>query len=344
MIIYFSLWFFIFALSITFNKKKINHPLSLYLLLFIMVLIAGGRGLDVGVDTKSYNEIYGDIGKLGVLAYLEPGWNFLNRFIYELNFSFNGFLSIVSILTLVPIFYVSKKISLNPFFSILVYYSLHIYCGSFNAMRQYLALSFVFLSYYYLFQRKYLLVTISTIIAISIHKSTLLVVPVLVLINFFKIPKVKVLLTILITCYVLGLFVGDSFYSLFVMEYGSYVSKGLYRDSSFTATVFSFLVIVFSIMLVMTLDERDRQNFWCKIFIVSSLVMALTFRLQYGSRIYVFFSISEMIFFPYLIYHSKKLKKRTVSLLLYFYLFVVFMRMILLNANDIMPYDNVWLN
>ena len=311
--------------------------------MLFMIFIAGGRTINVGIDTDAYLEIYNDIRKNGYLLYLEPTWNYLNIFANWLGLSFNGFLILISFLTLYPIFYLSRKLSINHYLPIFIYFALHIFGASLNVMRQYMTISYILVIYYSFSKRQWIWVIIWSVIIISIHKSNILLIPILFILKYINITSLKWIGIGLLGTYILGCVVNDSFFAFFIMDYSSYIDKGLYRDSSIMATIFSCIVGIFSFWLYTLIPKYKRNTIWCKIFILSLFILLLTFRLEYGARIYILCSISQLFFIPYLIKTQSTIKEGDFKLIIYSYYSVVFIRMWLLNANGIMPYHNVWL-
>ncbi len=349
MALYISIWLLLLVLSGVYGKSILNNrPLSkiwLFSVFLLLVMIAGGRGLEVGVDTETYYSIYNHTKRFGLTYHIEIGWLYLNYFCSSLELDYNSFLTVVSALTLTPLIFVAKRYNYNPFFVLLIYYSLHIYTGSFNALRQYCALSYVLLAYYYISENKYIWTSIYVILAFLIHKSALISIPILLLVKYITFPSLTTYSLLLLTLYLLGHIVGDSFFSLFLMKYNGYVAEGLYRESSLLASCYSAGVAIFGVYLLSLLNKDDRENPWCKIFACSSLFLVLAFRLEYSTRIYVFLSISQLYFFPYLLSKAKPIISKThLYYIIILYIFVLFMRMLLLNANGIIPYKNIWLN
>lgn len=306
-----------------------------------MIFIAGGRGLEIGVDTHTYLEIYNDIGSKGYLLYLEPGWNYINIISHDFGISFNGMLIITSCLTLLPVFYLARKLSYNQYIPIFIYFALHIYGASFNVMRQYAAVTYVLLTYFCFSKKKWLWMFLWLAIAINLHKSTILVVPILIVLKYIHLDNSKFVGFCLLCAFALGFIMNDDFFRFFIMDYTSYIENGLYRESSITATFFSLLVSGFSYWLYTLLPVNDRNNIWCKLFILSLFILLLTYKLEYGARIYIMGSISQLFFIPYLLKTQKKVKSSQLKIIIFSYYAVIFFRMWLLNANDIMPYKNV---
>ena len=149
--IYIYIFFFLLFASLLDNRQ---YLLYLVICLFL-VAVSGFRGNDVGVDTSTYRSIYNYLSYGGYWPSVEPGWNFLNKIVASSGANYLTFLTIVSVLTLAPIFYVSKKCSPYMYLSIFCFYALHFYSGAFNITRQYMAISWVLLAYYMYQQDKW---------------------------------------------------------------------------------------------------------------------------------------------------------------------------------------------
>lgn len=334
----------ILILLMAFSSYEHRYDITYWIMLILLAVIAGGRGIDVGVDTHTYEEIYQDISDNGYLPYLEPGWNALNIISNWVGLSFNGLLLMAALIMLIPIFYLSKKVCNNPFIPIFIYFALHIYDASFNAMRQYVSLSYVLLAYYHVSDGSWIKTILCLLFAVSMHVSNLLVVPVLVILRRISMPKNETIGLLLVIAFILGSIASDSFFSLFSMKYSSYIDNDyLYRDSSFLAAIFSVMVSGYSFFLFTLLPINKRNTIWCKVYIISLFILLLTYRLEYGARIYVMFSISQLFFIPYLLQSQHKVNPLALKRIVYCYYTIIYMRMFLHNANEIMPYSNVWL-
>ena len=89
----------------------------------VLFLILGFRAEHVGTDTTHYRTYFNVIQSDNVLA-IEPGWIFLNKAVAFFGGSFEVLLVMVAFFTLLPVYYVSKRTSLNPMFSIFLYFTL----------------------------------------------------------------------------------------------------------------------------------------------------------------------------------------------------------------------------
>ena len=340
--IYLIILLILLVLSLTKDKMITSNRIFYYGIMICMVVIAGGRGSEVGVDTQAYNLMFKDISHNGYLYYVEPGWNYLNIVASKMSLSFNALITVISLITLLPIFILSKKLTTNPYIPIFIYFALHIYCASFNVMRQYASISYVLLVYYFYDNKKWLKAIIAFFIAISIHKSSTLVLPVLIALKYINFSRIRGLGFYLLCAFIIGSVANDSFFSIFATEYSGYIERGIYRESNAAAFIFAFVVGCFSLWLYTLIPNDKRNTMWCNLYVISIFVLLLTFRLQYGARVYVICSISQLYFIPYLFKVNRTFTTNSLKLFVYGYYVVVFMRMWLLNANDIMPYTNIW--
>ena len=339
--IYIFLWALLLILSFVNGDKK---KYFIFILLFIiLVFISGGRLISIGVDTKTYLEVFNNIISNGYITYLEPTWNIINILVGKVTSNFNVFMIIISALTLLPIFFVSKKESKYIFFPIFIYVSMHLFTGSFNMMRQYMGFSYVLLSYYFLSHDNKKYFYLFALISTSIHYSSIFVFA-LVLHKFIPINSKKIIL-LLIFSFLFGSMMNEQVLSkLPLFKFQTYISgDGLYKDNLGAAIIMTFLMNSFAVIIISTYRGIQTNEFWYKVFIFSIIVLNLTYTLEYGTRLYNLFSISHIIFIPmYLSSNRIKQKSSTYTFIILFYA-VLFFRMLLNDGNQVIPYNNVFM-
>lgn len=342
MIIYLLLWIILLLCAVFYRHIHTTKNILYCFLFLLLLIIAGGRSIETGIDTLTYYDIYDTIKKQGYLPYLEPAWNALNMFSAQLSLSFNGMLTIAAFLTLTPIFYVIKKDSPNPYLSLFIYFSMHIYCAYFNIMRQYLALSWIFLAYSCLSRGNKSKAFLSLSIAFLFHYSSIITLLVIIISRFIKLKKGLWLWITPAIALFLGSFMQDSFFSIFAFGYEGYVSRGLYRETDSTmAFALAFIVSVFVLLIIGSTKNECLNSLWFRLLFLSIVVLNLTHRLEYGARIYAMLSISQIIAFPLYLQNNLLKNKNLASIIILMYMTLIFFRMLLTNANGICPYENV---
>lgn len=261
--------------------------------IFSLVMIAGLRSEEIGVDTHTYKNIFGWISD-GIIYPIEPAWYLLNRLI-AWGGSFNLLLLITSLLTLIPIGVVSLRCSSTPQMSLFFYYGLYAYINSFNGMRQFVAISFVLLAYSYITQKKkfwgYL------IVASMFHYSAIFSFTA-VLVDKISLTKQRIISGIIFSLFI-GVFLNNSIFLVIVGPYAGYLesSEG-YRDNFLLAAIMAILMNCLYMCVFFTLRREYKQNLWTKMFFVGIIILNITMRLELGARIILYFTLCQIIFYP----------------------------------------------
>ncbi len=169
-------FFFIWFLSISLFYKKFqskSQTLLLMLMISIIVLIIY-KGVES--DWKSYKEIVLNCNQLKCTHY-EPLYDLLTYISSQtIGFYLIPFFSLFLILV---VFVFIRKITINKtqYFIItlsIFFVYLPLYYG---ALRQSISFSFILISFYYFFKRKYYKAMLYTLISIGFHLSALIIIP-----------------------------------------------------------------------------------------------------------------------------------------------------------------------
>lgn len=329
-----AIYLVIFVSLLFFSNFKKANRFIISLVFISLVLLAGLRGEDVGVDTNTYSRIFYELLYNGDYP-IEPGWKFINVLIGRISPLFPLLLSVSSFLTLLPVFYVSKKVSPYFFLSIFLYFSLHIYLGSFNIMRQYLAVSFILASYYFFENKSRYKYFLCLLIATSIHYSSIFS----IVIFYFRkrVLTRKRVLYYLFVSLLIGSIANSEIISMF-----SFLNKDSIASSRSNLLLSFVNIALFDIFMLLFINKSKFQllnTMWGHLFVLSLIVLNATYTMDFSARFYVIFSISQIIYLPLLIASHSGVQKRKVVLLVIFYAFIQFFRMLLANANNIVPYS-----
>lgn len=177
--------------AIFFKKihKKRNGEISTFCILLILSIwtfIYAYRGIEVGTDTSGYIGFY-QLLKQSTQSYVEyleiaaePLFESIKYFCCKvLNMNWVFFAFTIAVLTYFPVIYTVKKEGKRNFcFSLLLYIFLMFYYSGFNAMRQAVAVSITFLSYYSFFKKKkYVKYFFCMFIAFNFHSTAVIAIP-----------------------------------------------------------------------------------------------------------------------------------------------------------------------
>ena len=331
MLFYSFIW--LILLIVSFAKPQKNFVY--YLSVLFLVLLAGLRDVTIGTDTPTYYDIYRWISD-NDSTYVEPGWYFLNKLIIGVGGDFTTLLLVTSILTFIPLIYVSNHHLEYRNKILFLFYSMFFYLNTFNGMRQYLAVSIGLMVFDLYRQKKVLWSLLLTALAITIHFSAVF----LLLIYIVKVVNwntTKLFVTLLMS-FVIGCVADDSFFLMFLGKYVNQFEKYGYRGSSF---IVYFLTIVMNFLTIFVHKTKSKNidEFWFKVFVIGIILLNLTFRLELGARLILYFTIAQIVFFP--MYMAKQ--SRIINFLVLIYFAMLFFRNFIgeETGGDIIPYKSV---
>lgn len=328
------IYLFIFLLLGVFIRPEKQNLYFVFSFSFLFILSAF-RDISVGTDTLSYQIIFDRVGSGYLEITQEIGWYYLNKIVILLRGDdFQSLLIASTLITLLPIFYIVKKYSLNPMLSIFLYYSFYIYLQSFNITRQVLAVSIFVLSLPFLFKGKNKLYILGVIFAALFHTTALLTLP---LIFIRKIPYNKIWWSIIV---LLSLIFGVLLSSIlipFITKLLGYEHYLYLNDSDESITgVFLLLTNLFSILIILT---SSKDSFLLRLFFAYIIFHNITLGVPYAYRLVLFFSVVQILFLPYYVYNNKLMHRNIALLLVIGYATVFFIRVY--GGAGVIPYKIV---
>lgn len=338
--IYITIWLALLLSSILWKK-------SIFPIIFwgvMLVIIEGGRDVEVGIDTLNYCDIFNRAGEGNYLIWVEPVWNLVCFVFYNtISTNYTVFLLFISAVTLYNFFYVSYKESPWPFLSLFIFVSLHMYMASFNIMRQYFSMSFLFLSWYFHVHNKKNKSFLTLVIAILSHFSNLFA---LVVYSWNKISLTKKnIIVFLLGSFVFGSLMNEKLLSLFTITlFENFLEKDtVFRDNSFVVILMVITQNIIAIYIVNNLKSELYGNYWFKLFILSCIVFNATYMVAYAARLYSIFAICQLIFVPIFLWQIKRRKRLLVYSVFLLYMSAQFFRILMANGNGIVPYKSVFM-
>ena len=183
------------------QKKKINLLCILFIVLSILPL-ALVSSLRVGLGTDYYYTYYP--GFYQILGGNNPYGRELIPFFYYLNkliqlFSDNPqWIFVITSFIFVTSFVISiVKMSDNWICSVIIFVFGGYYLSSMNNVRQWVSVSLITMSYSYLVDKKFARGIIMVIFALCFHTSTILIIPLLVLVSIPKLKKYLIYISII---------------------------------------------------------------------------------------------------------------------------------------------------
>lgn len=333
-------YFVFFSLILVFLVlSKLGYTRFWIFICFIFSGLFSGFRYEVGVDFYSYIDNIDNILH-GYSTSFEIGNVFLIRVIGGLNLSYQFFFLFYSILTSIFIFLFVSRYSLSLVTSSFFYFFFSVfYLASFNAVRQYLAISIFLFSIRYILERKILFFFVSILVASMFHLSAILMLPLYFILNLNGSFSRYILFG------ALGLF---SF--VFFLEYlAGYIFHLSYLDFENNTTsrgiVVVFIFILVLIFILLRNDLGELVLFKNMLFISMILLILMLIYPKYSMALmrfnsYFLFSLIPVVtFIPS--YSRVKLSREFVFIplvlisTLYFFITILFKG----ERYKLVPYD-----
>lgn len=314
------------ALANCLVPKKYQRRTSL-ILLFIMMLMCGLRGYDVGKDTPNYT---GFISAPSDIVYNWGPIYFLFRTIaYLFPYSETAFLLLMAMATYIPLMYLTNRYSIKPAFTVLMYIiPTAIYFNeSFNIARQSIAIIYILWSAILLGKRKMKECYALIVLAFFFHTYSIFY------ILFFLVYKVRfspkfVYISILITV-ILGLIgtmagiqmaintvalLATNASDSFVRNLGTYSQYDI--ESNFSLIGQLSHILPLTALCILGASKRVQNYILFKMMVCGCLLMNLFTAVAFCERFASTFTIAQILVVPVLYRNSSKVRKKLIIILL----------------------------
>lgn len=330
------------------DNQKLNVRTS-FILIILLVLLNGLRGLDVGRDTMNYFSMY---SAKGASERIEPLFSLLITALKSVGASFNFFLCVTAILTYMPLYGFIKKWSINPCLSLVVYlsFSVFFFQNSFNVIRNAISASFLLWSIGYITESKYKKAIIPGLIAIGFHYSSLIAIPFLLLAKITKETKSIIAIPILIASIIIGL--SSAFYEnaltaiLQQVSFASGAAADNYLDYlsdideiEVNTNGIIMLIAPLSLITLLSFLTKRIDNTLRMVLFYGTILGNLFVSVLYTYRLTLFMTLVSLVIIPQLCANQNKgIKTVTIiavaAMAIYFTLSVING-----NATNIVPYS-----
>lgn len=321
----------VWLILIQFFKKNICVFAITY---FFLLLLAGGRCVDVGTDTKNYLLMYEMLHDSLFSEYIgsliEPLWIFSNQIVMYIYDDFQLLLLFGAFLAITPISIRAWKSCENPYIAVLFYVLLYYYFNSYNIIRQAIAVSIVFFSYPFWEKGEMKKAVLCIIVAFMFH-FTAVVAFLIPVIRKMKL-RIENVFLILLGSYFLGNFVFPQLIPLLPIggKYFVYLSGDNQSNLSITRLLLNLFFCFLLLQYKPAVQDTNMKYFFGGIVLYN----LLTFSPALG-RIALYFTISQLY-----IYSNFSYFKSNFILLLSVLFYGLFYFYTLLNGNnsEIVPY------
>lgn len=310
----------------------------------VMLFLAFSKSLSVGTDTYNYY-----LNFLNIKSYLfertysgtQKLWYYYNIVLKEFS-NYDLFIFSCYFIIIFCFFYSFYKKSSNPVFSVLIFVLMYFYFSSFNIMRQYIALSIISVSYVFLTAKKYLIFLILIVLALGFHFSAIISLFAIVIMKINNLKSICIY-TVVIVSFILGFYQNEIIKNLItsvsldknydVMGYQNYFDY-FGTNRNILANIINNIVFVICYYL-----HKDRNDFYLKMFFVSTILDNLFGSAGHASRFLLYFYISILFVFPEVLKHTRtKMLSWAYLFFIIIYMSFVFYSRIINNESNVYPY------
>lgn len=320
------------------NDKHIDN-IFLIITFLQHSLIYSLRKIPVGKDLSIYADIFNSYKRGWDYDYLEPGFRLLNKICSLTGMNDQFFVAFVGSITIFLYFRFIKKNSDDVYFSVVIFSFFMTYCFIFNGLRQALAMAVILQSVKPLLERKYKSFFIIALIAISFHYSAAL----FLIIFIFRFISFKPGISTFFATVILGILMGLIVRPLLnVTHYSGYLNSGFDTNGSILNPLL-YVALFLVISLLFNQEEDYKDHFFYSMFGLATIVYLVSLQLHIVNRMAYYFTPSAMIIIPSLCRAQISKRNRIIMYLSFYALFIVYgISLIILNGNDILPYEFIW--
>lgn len=274
----------------------------------LMVFICGLRSVDVGVDTSNYYDIFTS----GASRFMELGITVLSIIGHLLGNSFQVFLFLFALVSLLPIFYFINKRSQIVSFSLLIYlsFSNFFYPETFNTIRATAAIGLFTIAVLLVEKNRYKYAIIWFILSCSFHISAIAAGVLVLLGHLIKNFSKYATFTIIASSILFGLVfsTGFSAYAEVISIWlstltGDFADYYLHHFKDLEETEFNLVGVLsnmlpFSLFAIILYDNYNAKNIYYKLLVIGVVISNTFISIALVYRITMFLTLYLIIVLP----------------------------------------------
>lgn len=329
-------------LALIFFVRRLPRNIYFYFVGFILIIVSGFRGVDVGIDTYTYSQIFKtiinqDLSVSFISLDLEKGFVLFNYLVAVLfGDNFQVLLIIASLFFIFTVGLIVYEYSEIAWMSFYLFIALGYYTFGMSGMRQAIAIGFTLLSYHLVKRGKIFISIITFVLAILFHYSAVIFLPIY-FIRRLKINNINVLVS-------LFLIVLIKLYAIYIFSFMNGFARTPYEEvETGGVLMYYFIVItaVFGYYYRVRLNRKDDDLFFMMIATIALWPIAQINQAMF--RITFYYSFFIVVFMP----NSLKLVEDKRLRLIYgaVYLLVTsyfFYEKVLFDGSMLIPYRLFW--
>lgn len=330
------------SLLISVVAEKRNNVFLFILSTLLVGFLAALRGVNVGIDTPGYYDIFSNLSIPWKISNMEPGFVFVAKQLMSFTFdprvvvAFYSFFTVLFVLVRLWLFRKNGSYSFMLFVYVCLYFPL-----SLNIMRQFFALSIVFLATVFFDKRRYLPYLLFVALASLFHLSALFGVVIFAIHFIISQKSVKTKHT-LIAASMLAI---PLLFVAVVLVFGKYIDKYLQTATvefglmNFVKLGLVALFVAMNYRLIKKSNASAEVKYLMIIYTLGVVITSFGYLFSVGARIGLYCMMFEMPFIAFVT--SKKNAIASSSFFKVAYLLICvysFSTELLNNGNGIFPY------
>lgn len=318
------------------KNKKIKKALFI-IAVIQLILIQGMRSPYLGNDMTFYWFYYNkqlaySISNLS-FSNFEILFKVLTKIISTITLDKHLYLTIISILSTIPIAIVIYKKSKNPILSLLLFLSFGFYNFNFSGLRQAIAFAIVFYSFLFIVDRKLIKFIITIIVASLFHTSALVFIPAYFLFDF-KITKLKIILMIFVDViiYIFKVPIYGFINSFFYEEYG------IVLTNSYLWMIMCLIILMFCLLYYKRIVS-DNKSILYNLVIIGTAIMLLSPIANNILRVANYYYMFIILLIPEVISYIKSTKNELlINLITIIFGLSLYIYLLYVDSYNIVPY------
>lgn len=307
--------FILAAMYMYVSSERKNQKWPFICICCLILFCSCFRTMVEGYDTESYVEYFFRFRSMSLKESLkwqfEPGYIILNKVIGYFTDNSQVFLSVLSIITLVPIFAMVWKRSANPLLSLLIFVAVGNLFSTYAALRQWCAVAMFVIGYEFIVKRRPVLFFMSVAIAYSFHQTSLFFIP-LYFLYPIRVDRVKILLCVALS--VMMFVFADQI--LKILNLFARLETGQNQNGGFML-LFTYWALVFIIDIFAYPTENEESmklNYMALLY--SAMIQPLCFTYSGFARIHLYTWFGMALGIPALVQYMDRNYDRRNSFVL----------------------------
>ncbi len=320
---------FIFGIIVGNIKDERIKKIYLAVVFLFAFFYSAFRASTVGADTGEYFQIYNNVNINGLAELprnteIEKGFMFLCFCLSRITADPQVLIILMSAVITYAFYFIIRKYSKNYMISSLIFASM-IFMATMNISRQFFALAFIIFAISFALDKKPLKTILMIAIAVSMHNSALVFLP-LILLSFPKIelkPKSTAIVCIISALAIPAYTTLITFATSMFPQYSRFLSSTKYSSGTGISVIFMAFLVVTMLLNIWVGRNENKDNKNNNVYYLFTILLAsyivtyvISTKMLIANRLICYFQISLLIVVPGIVDRVTRLKDNKVLALI----------------------------